>query len=95
MNRWLIPVSLLAVLVAGNAAEGQQVQGFKRAPEPPPEPPAEEPPPEEPAETAPPATLPPIPVTAKVDAGTTIDPNNLDPKAPLPTIDIATQVSAC
>ncbi|MGI9646408.1 MAG: hypothetical protein ACR2O6_13965, partial [Ilumatobacteraceae bacterium] len=81
---------------AEDAAEGQQVQGFKRAPEPPAEePPAEEPPPEPPAETAPPATLPPIPVTAKVDIGTTIDPNNLDPKAPLPTIDLNTQTVPC
>ena len=56
------------------------------------EPPAEG---EEPAETAPPATLPPVPITAKVDIGTTIDPSNLDPRAPLPTIAAGSAVAPC
>ncbi len=34
-------------------------------------------------------------MTAKVDLGTTIDPNNLDPLAPLPSVAAGTSVTAC
>jgi hypothetical protein len=45
--------------------------------------------------TAPPQTLPPIPITAKVDVGTTIDPSNLDPKAPLPSVAATAAITRC
>jgi len=53
--------------------------------------------PTEPAEEEPVETLPPIlvPITAKVDSGTTIPPDVLDPNAPLPSIEPTRTVTLC
>ena len=60
-------------------------------PPPPEPPPAEgEPPPEEPVETA-----PPVPIYARVQVGTTIDPAIVDPTHPLPTISAGRAVGPC
>jgi len=53
-----------------------------------------EPPPED-AEPAPVQTLPPTPVFRSVQVGTTIAPDNLDPKAPLPLLPLSENVGAC
>lgn len=53
-----------------------------------------EPPPED-AEPAPVQTLPPTPVYRSVQVGTTIAPDNLDPKAPLPLLPLTETVGAC
>ncbi len=53
-----------------------------------------EPPPED-AEPAPVETLPPTPVFRSVQVGTTIAPDNLDPKAPLPLLPLSENVGAC
>ncbi len=47
------------------------------------------------AEPAPVETTPGRPIVETVDIGTTIAPDNLDPNAPLPTVDINLVVSAC
>ena len=51
--------------------------------------------PENPAETTVPETLPPIPIFEKVDLGTTIAPDVLDPNAPLPTVEATANVGRC
>jgi penicillin-binding protein 1A len=77
---------------------GFEVVGFDTVPTAPPDPDAAPPPeppegePAEPVETAPPET---VPILAKVDVGTTIDPNVLDPNAPLPTVDVSMPIVRC
>jgi penicillin-binding protein 1A len=69
-----------------------QPPGF-RSPQAPPTttPPANTAPPPPP----PPATLPPQPVYGRVDSGTTIPPNVLDPRAPLNTAPLDYRVAGC
>lgn len=43
----------------------------------------------------PPATVPPKVVLRQIESGTTIAPDNLDPKAPLPMVDLKTVVYNC
>ena len=47
------------------------------------------------APAAPPATLPPQPVYSRVDSGTTIPANVLDPRAPLNTVPLEYRIAAC
>ena len=59
-------------------------------------PPVAAPPPNTtPEPTAPTTTVPPKPILAPVDAGTTIAPNVLDPKAPLPSVPLDQIVRPC
>jgi penicillin-binding protein 1A len=78
-------------------AEGEAPQGF-RSPTATPttEPPATTPP----ATTVPPettttTTLPPIPIYAPVESGTTIPPDVLDPNAPMPSVPLEQIVRPC
>jgi penicillin-binding protein 1A len=48
-----------------------------------------------PAPVGPPPTLPPQPVYSRVDSGTTIPPNVLDPRAPINTVPLDYRVAAC
>ena len=43
----------------------------------------------------PPETTPGRPIVVAVDIGTTIAPDNLDPNAPLPTVEIGLSVGPC
>ena len=51
--------------------------------------------PGQPVTSAPPATLPPIPVFERVQLGTTIPPDVLDPNAGLPLVKISDNVGRC
>ena len=97
-----------ARLVLPGAECAFEVIGFEPPPEPEVPPPADPaaapvegaqtepaPPPPPPAEPAPTTTYEPIPITAKVDIGTTIDPDNLDPLAPLPTVSTGLAITSC
>jgi penicillin-binding protein 1A len=61
---------------------------------PPPTPPADPAAPVDPAATAP-VTLPPTPIVAPVQVGTTIPPDVLDPLAPLPLLPLTDTVGSC
>jgi membrane peptidoglycan carboxypeptidase len=52
-------------------------------------------PPDVPGETAPVETTPIVVITAKVDLGTTIAPDNLDPNHPLPSVALGRNISPC
>lgn len=51
--------------------------------------------PEEPVETTTTTTLPPVPIFAPVESGTTIPPDVLDPNAPLPSVPLDRVVRPC
>ena len=52
-------------------------------------------PPDVPGETVPVETTPIVVITAKVDLGTTIAPDNLDPNHPLPSVALGRNISPC
>jgi membrane peptidoglycan carboxypeptidase len=76
-----------------------EVVGFEVVePEVDPDAPPTTPPTRPPAEDAPPTeTVPPetIPIVELVEVGTTIAPDNLDPNAPLPTIEVLASIGPC
>ena len=88
-------------------ADGSAPEGFRRpaatpttepAPEPPPEPapePTTPPATTVPPETTTPTTLPPRPIYAPVESGTTIPADVLDPNAPLPSVPLEQVVRPC
>lgn len=80
-------------------AEGSAPQGFRLPTATPTTEPAPEPttPPATtvPTETTPATTLPPVPIYAPVESGTTIPPDVLDPNAPLPSIPLEQVVRPC
>ena len=81
---------------APGVAGGAEAEGPRTLPKGTP-PPPEEPGGGEPSEEEPVETLPPIlvPIVAKVDSGTTIPPDVLDPNAPLPSVEPNRTVSRC